>query len=189
MCYQTGNCKNSHTLTWKLLLSLMMENYNKSFISLVPQMMRHAWSNYKLYAWGKNELKPISKRPHLSSVFGGAELGATIVDGLDTLYIMGLNEEFKQGRDWIAQNFVIANVVSVSDQSTYLQVRISSIYWYPAIELTMLLVFTRTSSKHSRVNWSIYILLRLMTSQIAAWRFCIIVKWAIKHNLQYLSDG
>lgn len=31
-------------------------------------------------------------------------MGATIVDGLDTLYIMGLHDEFKQGRDWIAEN-------------------------------------------------------------------------------------
>lgn len=31
-------------------------------------------------------------------------MGATIVDGLDTLYIMGFHDEYKQGRDWIAEN-------------------------------------------------------------------------------------
>ncbi|XP_060801747.1 mannosyl-oligosaccharide alpha-1,2-mannosidase IA isoform X2 [Amyelois transitella] len=75
-------------------------------------MMQHAWNNYKLYAWGKNELKPISKRAHLSSVFGGGDLGATIVDGLDTLYLMGLMDEFREGRDWIAENFNIFEIDS-----------------------------------------------------------------------------
>lgn len=76
--------------------------------------MKHAWNNYKLYAWGKNELKPISKRAHLSSVFGGSDLGATIVDGLDTLYLMGLMDEFREGREWVATQFHIADVVSYS---------------------------------------------------------------------------
>ncbi|XP_053603415.1 mannosyl-oligosaccharide alpha-1,2-mannosidase IA isoform X2 [Plodia interpunctella] len=75
-------------------------------------MMRHAWNNYKLYAWGKNELKPISKRPHLSSIFGGGDMGATIVDGLDTLYIMGLMDEFREGRDWVAENLNINEIDS-----------------------------------------------------------------------------
>lgn len=74
--------------------------------------MRHAWNNYKLYAWGKNELKPMSKRAHLSSVFGGGDLGATIVDGLDTLYLMGLRDEFREGRDWVAEHLHINEVVS-----------------------------------------------------------------------------
>lgn len=69
-----------------------------------PQMMKHGWDNYVRYAWGKNELRPISKRGHSASIFGASNMGATIVDGLDTLYIMGLHDEFKQGRDWIAEN-------------------------------------------------------------------------------------
>lgn len=76
------------------------------------QMMTHAWSNYKLYAWGKNELKPLSKRPHTGSIFGSYEIGATIVDSLDTLYIMGMKEEFQEARDWIAKKFSLDNVVS-----------------------------------------------------------------------------
>lgn len=77
-------------------------------------MMRHAWNNYKLYAWGKNELKPMSKRAHLSSVFGNGELGATIVDGLDTLYLMGLSEEFREGREWISEHLHIGEIVSTT---------------------------------------------------------------------------
>lgn len=74
-------------------------------------MMTHAWNNYKLYAWGKNELKPISKRAHTGSIFGSYELGATIVDSLDTLYVMGMKKEFDEGRDWIARKFTLDNVV------------------------------------------------------------------------------
>jgi len=85
--------------------------------------MKHAWDNYVRYAWGKNELRPISKRGHSASIFGAVSLGATIVDGLDTLYIMGLEEEFKQGRDWIAENFDINSAVSSFIGNTMLYTR------------------------------------------------------------------
>lgn len=75
-------------------------------------MMKHAWDNYVRYAWGKNELRPISKRGHSASIFGTMSLGATIVDGLDTLYIMGLKDEYKAGRDWIASSLDINSLVS-----------------------------------------------------------------------------
>ncbi|XP_033239428.1 mannosyl-oligosaccharide alpha-1,2-mannosidase IA isoform X1 [Drosophila pseudoobscura] len=76
----------------------------------VKQMMEHAWHNYKLYAWGKNELRPLSQRPHSGSIFGSYDLGATIVDGLDTLYIMGLENEYREGRDWIERKFSLDNI-------------------------------------------------------------------------------
>lgn len=75
-------------------------------------MMKHAWDNYVRYAWGKNELRPISKRGHSASVFGTMPMGATILDGLDTLYIMGMNEEFKQARDWVATELNVDTMVS-----------------------------------------------------------------------------
>ena len=72
--------------------------------------MKHAWDTYEKYAWGQNELKPISRKGHSASIFGNTALGATIVDGLDTLYIMGLKDEYKKGRDWIAQNLQFTGV-------------------------------------------------------------------------------
>lgn len=48
---------------------------------------KHAWSGYKKYAWGHDNLKPISMGSH--DWFG---LGLTIVDALDTLYIMNMQE-------------------------------------------------------------------------------------------------
>uniref|UniRef100_A0A672SM42 alpha-1,2-Mannosidase n=1 Tax=Sinocyclocheilus grahami TaxID=75366 RepID=A0A672SM42_SINGR len=35
---------------------------------------------------------------------GNSQMGATIVDALDTLYIMGLHDEFKDAQEWIEQN-------------------------------------------------------------------------------------
>ncbi|XP_044757578.1 mannosyl-oligosaccharide alpha-1,2-mannosidase IA-like isoform X2 [Coccinella septempunctata] len=82
----------------------------------IKEMAQHAWDNYVKYAWGKNELRPISKRGHSASIFGTMPLGATILDGLDTLYIMGMEKEFKQARDWVANELNLdqmANDVSV----------------------------------------------------------------------------
>jgi len=70
----------------------------------VKGMMKHAWDNYVAYAWGKNELRPVSKRGHSASVFGSSSMGATIVDAMDTLYIMGMMDEFDRGKQWIAGN-------------------------------------------------------------------------------------
>lgn len=78
----------------------------------VKEMMKHAWDNYVRFAWGKNELRPLSKRGHTGSVFGATPLGASILDGLDTLYIMGMTEEFKQARDWVAKELDVDSVVS-----------------------------------------------------------------------------
>ncbi|XP_068637590.1 mannosyl-oligosaccharide 1,2-alpha-mannosidase MNS1-like [Aristolochia californica] len=66
----------------------------------VKEAMLHAWTSYEKYAWGNDELQPISKKG--VDNFGG--LGATIVDSLDTLYIMGLDEQFKKARDWVANS-------------------------------------------------------------------------------------
>ena len=68
------------------------------------KMMRHAWDNYVTYAWGRNELRPVSKRGHSASVFGSSPMGATVVDSLDTLYIMGLDEEFDRAKQWVSDN-------------------------------------------------------------------------------------
>ena len=55
--------------------------------------MQHAWDSYREYAWGSDELLPISKKG--SNRWGG--YGVTLVDSLDTLFLMGLGEEFEQG--------------------------------------------------------------------------------------------
>ena len=71
----------------------------------VRGMMKFAWDGYKEKAWGYNEVKPDSGRPSTSNIFGAAQTGATIIDGLDTLWIMGLKQEFKDGQEWVSNNF------------------------------------------------------------------------------------
>ncbi|XP_072249918.1 mannosyl-oligosaccharide 1,2-alpha-mannosidase IA isoform X2 [Leuresthes tenuis] len=66
----------------------------------VKEMMKFAWDNYKLYAWGKNELRPVTKNGHVGNMFGGLR-GASIIDSLDTLYIMGLIEEYNDAKEWV----------------------------------------------------------------------------------------
>lgn len=67
----------------------------------VREAMLHAWSSYEKYAWGQDELQPQTKTGVNS--FGG--LGATLIDSLDTLYIMGLDEQFQRAREWVANTF------------------------------------------------------------------------------------
>jgi mannosyl-oligosaccharide alpha-1,2-mannosidase len=57
----------------------------------VKETFVHAWDGYKKHAWLHDEVLPISggnKDPFVG-------WAATLVDGLDTLYIMGLHEEFE----------------------------------------------------------------------------------------------
>ncbi|NWX91960.1 MA1C1 mannosidase, partial [Nothoprocta pentlandii] len=68
------------------------------------QMMKFAWDNYKQYALGKNELRPLTKNGHIGNMFGGLR-GATVVDALDTLYIMELEEEFQEAKKWVEKSF------------------------------------------------------------------------------------
>lgn len=83
---------------------------NRERRDFIKSMMKHAWSNYVKYSWGENELKPISKSAHRASVFGSSAMGATIVDAMDTLYIMGFHEEFQKGREWIENHLNPSNM-------------------------------------------------------------------------------
>lgn len=53
----------------------------------VVAALKHSWAGYKKYAWGHDNLKPVSQTSH--EWFG---LGLSIVDSLDTIYIMGLED-------------------------------------------------------------------------------------------------
>ncbi len=64
----------------------------------VKAAMRHSWNGYVQYAWAADELLPVSRR-------GGTafcNMGATLLDGLGTLWIMGMRREFGRARDWVA---------------------------------------------------------------------------------------
>ena len=66
----------------------------------IVDAIKHAWSSYKKYAWGQDDLLPLSKS-HSSNDYG---MAMTMIDSLDTLWLAGLQEEFNEARNWIAEN-------------------------------------------------------------------------------------
>lgn len=82
--------------------------------NFIKRMMQHAWTGYANHAWGSNELRPISKSGHSASIFGASSSGATIVDALDTLYIMDMKEEFEHARKWVAMSLSFNHASDVS---------------------------------------------------------------------------
>jgi len=70
----------------------------------------HAWNGYKKYAWGNDDLKPLSKSFHN---WYSEPLLMTPVDTLDTLVLMGLEEEAKHTADYIAKNLSFDKDISV----------------------------------------------------------------------------
>lgn len=53
----------------------------------VLNAFKHAWKGYCKYAWGHDHVKPITKKYQ-----DWFNLGLTIVDSLDTLWIMNLKK-------------------------------------------------------------------------------------------------
>ena len=72
--------------------------------------MLHAWAGYASHAWGKNEVRPLSKAANYRVVFGASDTGETIVDFMDTLYIMGMEGEFAKDKEWIPHNLNLTHL-------------------------------------------------------------------------------
>src|SRR5690242_1097896 len=72
----------------------------------------YAWNAYKQYAWGHDELKPLSKGSH--DWYPGTLL-MTPVDALDTMILMGLTEEADKTREYIAQNLSFDQDIEVKN--------------------------------------------------------------------------
>ncbi|KAJ1997387.1 hypothetical protein GGI04_005425, partial [Coemansia thaxteri] len=63
----------------------------------VREATKHAWSAYKQFAWGKDELRPVSRS--YSTEWGGWAI--TLVDSLDTLKLMNLDEDYEEAKDFV----------------------------------------------------------------------------------------
>ena len=85
--------------TWLEVKSIRPGFSDEEWQGKIKNMMKHAWVNYERYAWGRDELRPLSKtgRNWLES----QTIGATIVDSLDTLWIMGMMSEYEKARDYV----------------------------------------------------------------------------------------
>ncbi|CBJ30981.1 Mannosyl-oligosaccharide 1,2-alpha-mannosidase, family GH47 [Ectocarpus siliculosus] len=86
--------------------------------AVIRAAMDLLWKGYSEHAWGYDEVKPLSKKG--SDNWGG--MGVTLVDSLDTLWLMGLTEEFYNGRDWVRDHLTFNEVGMVSVFETTIRV-------------------------------------------------------------------
>ncbi len=84
-----------------LPVSLNAQQPNIRLAAEVRAEFLRAWNGYKKYAWGHDDLKPLSKTYH---DWYAAPLLMTPVDALDTMIIMGLDDEAAATKQYIIDN-------------------------------------------------------------------------------------
>lgn len=72
----------------------------------------HSWKAYERYAWGHDELKPLSKT---ARDWYGESLLMTPVDSLDTLILLGLDEETAKAKALIVEKLSFDKDISVKN--------------------------------------------------------------------------
>ena len=77
-------------------------------LEAIKEEMKFAWKEYETHSWGSDFHRPTSITSNIH--FNG---GITIIDSIDTLYLMNLTEEYNHAREWILTNF------SLEDTGTY----------------------------------------------------------------------
>lgn len=65
----------------------------------VKEAYLHAFRSYEKDVWGHDELRPKS---HTYNDW--LDMGLSIVDSIDTMYLMGLKQEYEKSRAWIEKN-------------------------------------------------------------------------------------
>ncbi|WP_051943939.1 glycoside hydrolase family 47 protein [Streptacidiphilus rugosus] len=75
--------------------------------ALIAQQVRdeflHGWRGYVAAAWGYDEVRPVSRRRH-DFFAPGHTFGLSIVEALDTLYLMGEDAEVTRCCEWIERH-------------------------------------------------------------------------------------
>src|ERR1044072_4498100 len=74
----------------------------KQAAAQVKSEFLHAWNGYKKYAWGHDDLKPLSKTHR--DWYDGQPILMTQVDSLDSLILMGFKEEAETTKKYILAN-------------------------------------------------------------------------------------
>jgi len=70
----------------------------------VVAALAHAWRGYEKYAFGADELKPISR-----SKTNWVGLGLTILDSLDVLWMADLREQYSRAVEWVRKDLRFDN--------------------------------------------------------------------------------
>ncbi|THV00628.1 glycoside hydrolase [Dendrothele bispora CBS 962.96] len=65
----------------------------------VVEAFKHAWRAYERDAMGADEYHAISKKGTNLTKAGG--IGYTVIDSIDTMLIMGLDEDYQRARQWV----------------------------------------------------------------------------------------
>ena len=84
----------------------------KQMAAQVKSEFLHAWEGYKKYAWGHDDLKPLSKT---YKDWYAETLLMTPVDALDTLYLLGLKTEADKTRKYITENLSFDKDIDVQN--------------------------------------------------------------------------
>lgn len=84
----------------------------------VKNAMRFVWSKYTERAWGYDELTPLTGRGKNN----WGTFGFSLIDSLDTLYIMGLMDEFNHAKEWVRDSFKIPQSATVNVFETNIRV-------------------------------------------------------------------
>jgi ER degradation enhancer, mannosidase alpha-like 2 len=79
----------------------------------VREELIFSWRAYERYAWGHDELKPLSRAPR--DWYGNESLLMTPVDSLDTLLLMGLTEDADKAKSLIVQELSFDRDISVKN--------------------------------------------------------------------------
>jgi mannosyl-oligosaccharide alpha-1,2-mannosidase len=63
----------------------------------------HAWNGYKKFAWGHDQVNPVSGT-YSEFFVPGHSIGLSMIEALDTLYVMELDDELAASVAWIDKN-------------------------------------------------------------------------------------
>lgn len=72
----------------------------KAIAQEVRREFLHAWNGYKQFAWGSDEVLPVSGKPKNFFV-PDHSFGLSIIEAMDTLYVMELDDELHQCVSWL----------------------------------------------------------------------------------------
>ena len=106
--------KKLGTLLVSLLITatVQAQQPNRKLAAEVRAEFLHAWNGYKKYAWGHDDLKPLSKTYH---DWYSQPLLMTPVDALDTMILMGLDDEAAATKQYILDNLSFDKDIEVQN--------------------------------------------------------------------------
>ena len=72
----------------------------ETIVRQVRDEFLHAWNGYKYIAWGYDEVRPVSGKP-ANFFLKNHAFGLSIIEAMDTLYVMGLDAELESCVAWL----------------------------------------------------------------------------------------